>query len=37
MTEWACQAVPHAMLAGEPIPERPQPARGARRGLLRRR
>lgn len=37
LTEWACQAVPHAMLAGEPIPPRPAAARGGRRGLLRRR
>jgi protein-tyrosine phosphatase len=38
MTEWACEAVPHAILAGDPIPQRPTPAKGSgRRGLLRRR
>ena len=36
-TEWACHDVPLAMLAGDPIPPRPEPARGQRRSLLRRR
>lgn len=37
ITEWACQEVPHAMLAGEAIPPRPEPVRSGRRSLLRRR
>lgn len=36
LTEWACQELPHAMLAGDPLPDRPAAPRGGRRGLLRR-
>ena len=38
LTEWACQAVPAAMLAGEPLPPRPAgvSAGKGRRGLFRR-